>query len=99
MAMRGEERGIGYIGLEIDIRPPLQEKRGGGSLTIGTSKDQSTPAILQRENQRYGNERKGESRREGEGKKGRRWNHERRRRKDWSAGEDKEEMILSHDRS
>jgi hypothetical protein len=37
MAIRGEERGIGYIILKIDIRPPLQEKRGGGSVTKVTS--------------------------------------------------------------
>jgi hypothetical protein len=50
MAIRGEERGIGYILLDIHIRPPLQEKRGGGSVTIDTSMNKRTPAILQREN-------------------------------------------------
>jgi hypothetical protein len=39
MAIRGEEKGIGYIILKIDIRPPVQEKRGGGSVTIDTSID------------------------------------------------------------
>jgi hypothetical protein len=64
MAMRGEERGIGYIILKIDIRPPLQEKRGGGSVTIATSPHKSTPSILEieRENQRHDNQRKGEKR-------------------------------------
>jgi hypothetical protein len=47
---RGEERGIGYMILKIHIRPPLQEKRGGGSVTIVTSQDKSSVAILQREN-------------------------------------------------
>jgi hypothetical protein len=50
MAIRGEERGIGYIILDIHISPPLQEKRGGGSVTIATSKHQRSVAILQREN-------------------------------------------------
>jgi hypothetical protein len=50
MAIRGEERGIRYIILDIDIRPPLQEKRGGGSVTIDTSPRKSSVAILQREN-------------------------------------------------
>jgi hypothetical protein len=50
MAIRGEERGIGYIILDIHIRPPLQEKRGGGSVTIDTSPHKSSVAKLQREN-------------------------------------------------
>jgi hypothetical protein len=58
MAIRGEKRGIGYIGLQINIRPPLQEKRDGSSVTIGTSPHKSTPAILQRK-------RDGDQRREG----------------------------------
>jgi hypothetical protein len=50
MTMRGEERGIGYIILDIQIHPPLQEKRDGGSFTIGTSSHKRSVAILQREN-------------------------------------------------
>jgi hypothetical protein len=53
MAMRGEEWGIEYTTLHIDICPPLQEKRGGGSLTIGTSKDQGSVAPLERESERW----------------------------------------------
>jgi hypothetical protein len=62
MAIRGEERGIGYIIFKIDIRPPLQEKRGGGSVTIGTSMNKSSEAILQRENEKDGNQRRVEER-------------------------------------
>jgi hypothetical protein len=47
--MRGEETRIGYIILDIDICPPLQEKRGGGSVTMVTSIDQSSVAYLERE--------------------------------------------------
>jgi hypothetical protein len=95
MAMRGEERGIGYIILDIHIRPPLQEKRGGGSVTIGTSMNKRSVAILQRELERWQSEkrrgeRKGQRRREEKVEErekkerrdqGKEWKHER---KDWS---------------